>query len=501
MSPVPSLPPRDRRLVPWAVVALAAGVAAVAGSYLAIGRRPAFVGTPFDDFVRETSPDAVITFAITELGDLGHQLAFATAIGLACLVLAVTAVPAVLALRDGRSVVALVLAIALPAVTTLVVTFAPISALGAGLGAGLAVGVAVLASHGGISESTSPDGHSRRRVLGAIGTAVGIGALGSLVQGSGRQGPPPETVPIPEDARPAVRDALTQAREQSLRVEGLEPLVSTDFYEVDINNVNPTVERDGWTLTVTGAVDEELELTFEDLQTMEMEDRFVSLRCVGDKLNGDKLDNALWSGVPIAPILEQAGVNGSRVRLSGEDSYYNEFPIEALEPGMLAFEMNGRPLPRGHGAPVRALVPGHWGEINVKWLSEIEVTTEDQQGYWEVRGWHGTGPVHTVAKLWQDTHLGGGRMEVAGHAYAGLRGISAVEVSTDGGESWDEAELSESLPGDDVWRQWRHEYTATGEHEVVVRAREADGTLQIPERQEAYPRGATGWVSKTLRPE
>jgi hypothetical protein len=187
--------------------------------------------------------------------------------------------------------------------------------------------------------------------------------------------------------------------------------------------------------------------------------------------------------------------------LHGADAYYNEFPIDALWPGLLAYRMNGRPLPRAHGAPVRALVPGHWGEINVKWLTEIEVRDEDTMGYWEHRGWHGTGPVNTVAKLWQTRSLGSGRYEVAGHAYAGTRGIEAVEVSTDEGDTWVEAELSEPLPGDDVWRQWRHEYGAGGWHEVIVRARDGDGNLQIPEEDGPRPDGATGWVSETVGPQ
>jgi hypothetical protein len=205
--------------------------------------------------------------------------------------------------------------------------------------------------------------------------------------------------------------------------------------------------------------------------------------------------------VPVAALLEAANPDGDRVVLHGADGYYNEFPLEALRPGLLAYRMNGRPLPRPHGAPLRALVPGHWGEINVKWLTEIEVRDEDTRGYWEYRGWHGTGPVETVAKLWQVNHLGSGRIEVAGHAYAGTRGIETVEVSTDGGDAWVEAELSDPLPGADVWRQWRHEYGAAGEHDVIVRARDGNGDLQIPEEGGPKPDGATGWVSETVRPQ
>lgn len=187
--------------------------------------------------------------------------------------------------------------------------------------------------------------------------------------------------------------------------------------------------------------------------------------------------------------------------LRAADGYFVEFPREALESGMLAYQMNGRDLPRGHGAPVRALIPGHWGEVNTKWLSEIEVLEEPADGYWEQRGWHGTGPVNTVAKLHVTNRLRDGQIEVAGHAYAGTRGVERVEVSTDGGETWADATLSEPLPGEDVWRQWVHRYEPSdGPHEVVVRAVDGEGRLQPKEKSGAFPSGSTGWVSKTVRP-
>jgi hypothetical protein len=201
------------------------------------------------------------------------------------------------------------------------------------------------------------------------------------------------------------------------------------------------------------------------------------------------------------------------VMLRAADDYYEEFPLDALEDAMLATQMNGRELPRSHGHPVRALVPGHWGEINVKWLTEIEILTEPADGFWEKRGWHGTGPVNNVAKIHAVRAGDGDTVQVAGHAYAGVRGIDRVEVSTDGGETWRDATLSERLPGardaagtqlretaQDAWRMWTHEYTATEPHEVVARATDGTGTRQAEERSEAYPRGASGWVTRSVDP-
>ncbi|ELY64969.1 molybdopterin-dependent oxidoreductase [Natrinema versiforme] len=502
------------RLRPWLppiAVALAAGLAAVGGSYLSVGRRPGFVATPIDRFVIVASPDALVAFAITELGTLGHQLAFLTAIALTCVLFGLAALPGVLLLWDrgpalgpssirASTLAGVVAGTVLPGLVAFGLTRSPVSSIAAAAGAGLVVLVVAVTTVFAADGDTAPGSFGRRRVLGAVGSAIGLSALGVFVRGTGEDSVP-SAFDVPEDSRPDVRELLTRAKDQSLAVEGLEPLVSTDFYEVDIANVNPAVDREAWTLSITGAVEAEQEYDIADIEAMDVEDRFVTLRCVGDQLNGRQMDTALWSGVPVAALLEDANPQGDRVVLHGADSYYNEFPIEALWPGLLASRMNGRPLPRAHGAPARVLVPGHWGEINVKWVTEIEVRDEDTRGYWEHRGWHGTGPVETVAKLWQVNHLGGGRIEVAGHAYAGTRGIDAVEVSTDDGDTWVEAELSDPLPGDDVWRQWRYEYGAAGTHDVIVRARDGDGNLQIPEEDGPKPDGATGWVTKTVRPQ
>jgi DMSO/TMAO reductase YedYZ molybdopterin-dependent catalytic subunit len=304
-----------------------------------------------------------------------------------------------------------------------------------------------------------------------------------------------------DDEREEIEGLLGEADEKTLDVAGLEPLVSEEFYEVDINSVNPDLMADDWSLDFTGAVESETTITYEDLLEMDRENRFVTLRCVGENLNGEKMDNALWTGVPIDPLLEEVGPSGCCVMLRAADDYYEEFPIEALRGAFLAFGMNGDPLPRGHGHPVRALVPGHWGEINVKWLTEIEFLEEEIDGYWEERGWHGTGPVETVAKIHAVEHRDDGRIRVGGHAYAGTRAIERVEVSTDGGSSWHDATLSDSLPGEDVWRQWVFEYDSPGgSHEVVARAADGEGTLQPREESRSFPSGPTGWVSRTVEP-
>ncbi|WP_423744128.1 molybdopterin-dependent oxidoreductase (plasmid) [Haladaptatus sp. SPP-AMP-3] len=472
-------------------VALGAGVAAVAGSYAVVGFTPSFVAAPVSDFVVATTPSAVIAWSIQTLGDLGDQLGFLLALVLTALLFAVTAAVGV-RIADAADLPAAPVVGLLCVAPALALTGAPGSALATGAGAGFVVAVARF----GATETESVS-ETRRSILRAIAGAVAVGAVGGAL-GSGKGGDAPKrTGPVSAD----VESLLDEADAKSLSIDGLGGLVSRDFYQVDINSVDPVVSAEDWDLRVTGAVEEDLRFTLDDLESMPEEHRFITLRCVGESLNGKKMDNALWTGVPISALFEGTTMpDECCVMFRAADDYYEEFPLSALEDGFLAYEMNGNPLPRSHGHPVRALIPGHWGEINVKWITEIEVLEREAEGYWEKRGWHGTGPVNTVAKLHAVNHLDDGRVQVGGHAYAGTRGIERVEVSTDGGASWTDARLSEPLPGTDVWRQWEHTYEPSWSHEAVVRATDGEGNLQSENETNAYPNGASGWVSERIEP-
>ncbi|MFC7228201.1 molybdopterin-dependent oxidoreductase [Salinirubellus salinus] len=493
---------RLRGVVPLALLALLAGVAGVAGSYAAAGFTPAFAVAPIESAVARVTPGALVTFAITVLGSLGQQLALLGAVALTAVLFAALSLAG---LVTGRNVAATLDRPAVSLVGALLaglavwtasalLTGSLVESLGAGLGVAVLLTVAEAAR---LVDPTATDAE-RRSVLTGLAGAVGVVGLGFLL---GRRvdanRSPGEVAVTGEPAR-----LLADAEAKSLDVQGIEPLVSRRFYQVDINSVDPTVAPEEWSLRVTGAVDEERTFDYADVTARESHEEFVTLRCVGEKLNGTKMDNALWTVTDIMPFVEEAGLPDGPccVMLRAADGFYEEFPLEALRDGLLAYRMNGRPLPRGHGAPVRALIPGHWGEINVKWLTEIEILEQEVDGYWEERGWHGTGPVKPVAKLHAVNTLADGRTEVAGHAYAGLAGVSRVEVSVDGGATWTDADLSERLPGTDVWRQWVHRYESPGrEHEVVVRMYDDEGRMQGEEPTGPYPDGPAGWVRQTVR--
>ncbi|MDS0278088.1 molybdopterin-dependent oxidoreductase [Halomicroarcula sp. S1AR25-4] len=490
------------------LVSVAAGVAGLAGSYAVTGNAPAFLASPVERTLARTLPGAIVSFAITTLGSLGQQLNLLTAVVVAGLFVALSARAAILAGDAANNRL-------LPSVGTAVVTWAvavaltgePVLSAGAALpAAGVVVLAQALDAAGG---HTTPISSKRRRALSTVGVALGASVLGYRL--GGQRTPTATAADAPTLAAPGadLDDAQTKldaASDRSLDVDDLDSLVSETFFEVDINSIDPQVDAGEWTLSVTGAVEQEVTLDYDELQGMPAENRFSTLRCVGDSLNGKKMDTALWTGVPVDQLLDEAGIQSGCecVMLRATDGYYEEFPIEALRGGLLVYGMNGKVLPRGHGYPVRALVPGHWGEVNVKWLTEIEVLEREAEGYWEQRGWQGTGPVKPVAKLHHAELLDDGRRRLAGHAYAGLRGISRVEVSTDGGETWADATLSDPLPAvdgdgaaEDAWRQWVYAYDPpSGGHTAVVRMVDGEGTVQTAEETNPVPSGPSGWVSR-----
>ena len=194
----------------------------------------------------------------------------------------------------------------------------------------------------------------------------------------------------------------------SVGIDGVAPFVTPnrDFYRIDTALTVPQVPTDGYELRVTGMVDRELSLTFDDLLRRNVVEHDITLTCVSNTIGGELIGNARWLGVRLDEILAEAGVRPGANQVVGRsvDGYTCGFPIEAATDGrnaLVAFGMNGEPLPLEHGFPVRLIVPGLYGYISAtKWLTEIELTTfEDFQQYWVPRGYADRAPIKLMSRI------------------------------------------------------------------------------------------------------
>lgn len=286
---------------------------------------------------------------------------------------------------------------------------------------------------------------------------------------------------------------------------GISPLVvpSDDFYRIDTALTTPQIDPANWSLTIRGLVDNEVTYSYDDLLARSTTIAPVTLSCVSNQVGGDLVGNAIWRGVPLVELLEEAGVRPEATQIASRsvDGWNCGFPTEAAFDGrtaLVAVGMNDEPLPLRHGFPARLVVSGLYGYVSAtKWLKEIELTTiEDFDGYWIPRGWSKLGPIKTQSRI--DTPRNGDRFDVgttvpiAGVAWAPDLGITKVEVQIGDGE-WQEATLGESL-GPDAWVQWLVPWQAEpGRHVVQVRATDGSGNTQTEQVVPPAPNGASGW--------
>jgi len=259
-----------------------------------------------------------------------------------------------------------------------------------------------------------------------------------------------------------------------------------EFYKVSKNSVDPVVPQAGWKLDVRGT--RSSSYTLAQLRELPSITMFATLACISNPVGGDWLGNARWTGVPLASLLENAGVSKSThdVVFRGADGYTDSIPIErALQPlCFLAYEMNGAPLTTGHGFPLRLIVPGIYGMKNVKWITSIELVNTDYRGFWQRRGWDDAAPYKLMSRI--DIAKDG---FVAGVAFAGDRGVDSVQVRIGDGP-WRDAELRPAL-SPITWVLWSLKADVKGKG-VMVRMKSTDGEYQIAQLMPPFPEGSSG---------
>lgn len=310
-------------------------------------------------------------------------------------------------------------------------------------------------------------------------------------------------------------------------------LTPVDSFYVRSHFHAPTLQRDSYRLSVGGAVANSLSLTYEELRRLPAKTVVATLECAGNgriflvpqkpgaQWELGAVGNAEWTGVPLAAILNRAGLGADALEIvlegadrgepaekpapPGQISYCRSLPLaKAMDDVLIAYAMNGVDLPQDHGYPVRAIVPGHYGMASVKWLTHIRAVRGVFQGYWQTTDYGYWDEVDglPVRQPLSDIKLKsaiarprtlevvprGQRYTIYGAAWSGTASVVSVDVTTDGGRTWAAASFLDPIRPN-AWRRWCHDWTTPsrpGRFTLMSRAADASGAIQPDSFDERY---------------
>ena len=360
-------------------------------------------------------------------------------------------------------------------------------------------------------DEPAPRDVSRRtflRVSAIVGlaAAAGIGIVTLAQRGtSGAVDAIRSALQLPKPTDPAA--ALSASVTPSL--PGLAPAITanSDFYQIDVAMTVPVVDVDTWQLTIDGLVDAPMHLTFDQLTALPSMSRYITLNCVSNPVGGDLVGTALWQGVRLTDLLASVGVHPDADLVLGKsvDGFTAGFPRALLDDGrdaMVAYAMNGEPLPAIHGFPVRLVVPGLYGYVSAtKWLSQIKLTTLARDvPFWFSRGWSTDGRVESASRIdvpHDGTKVAAGPTAIGGRAWHQHTAVGAVQISIDEGP-WQDTTLADKISVD-TWRLWSFTWDATpGKHQLRVRVIDGNGTAQSEQVRDVLPGASSGLHTITI---
>lgn len=305
------------------------------------------------------------------------------------------------------------------------------------------------------------------------------------------------------------QQAKAQAKIIWEKITGLsrEQTPQKDLYYVSKNPgfLDPNLAGKPYKLEIFGLVNKPAALSFDDIKAVPPVELVNTLTCISNPVGGDLIGSPKWQGASLKTLLEKAGVKPEAKWLVWEaaDSYresilLSEVPAEA----MLAYAIENEQgkweeLQTSHGYPTRLLLPGRYGMKQPKWITKIRLSDKEEPGYWVQRGWSKSAVIRTMSRI--DTPKNNARIRageenfIAGIAYAGGRALERVEISTDGGKSWQNANLKPPR-SKFAWQQWAFSWRpSVGEYQLAVRAVEVGDKIQDATRRNPLPDGATGY--------
>lgn len=333
-----------------------------------------------------------------------------------------------------------------------------------------------------IEEHGTAESLGRRRAIGVISATIGGLVLGTNIW-----------LLHQRQARSSIATA------ESEPTSAITP--NDRFYQISKNFTDPWNEGGpDWSININGDVDEERSWSRAELMALGEQHTITTQLCISNEVGGDLIGTAEWTGVPLATVLSAVGASADYVRFAGADDYETTVPMERCTQAQawLVWGMNGEPLPEAHGAPVRAIIPGLYGMKSVKWLTGMTPTSANRLGYWESVGWTNEAVVKPMSRIdfpRRTSTLYPGTVPVRGIAFGGDHVLQTVEVSTDDGNSWSDATITEQPnPEGIAWSLWQFDWPAeAGAHTLVVRMVDTDGNVQSDDHASPLPDGSSGW--------
>lgn len=367
---------------------------------------------------------------------------------------------------------------------------------------------------------------SRRAALrvGTAGAAVASGLIGSSRSIARRALGGPIVKPVPS------RWFDDYGNNVEMRWDSVSPrpLTPSPRLFVRDHTATPRIDAATYALRIFGdglrqprSIDQAVTLSYDRLRSMPSHTQVSLIECTGNGRSyfgtqqGTPADGTPWQlggvgvvrwrGVRLAALLREIGLSADAVDVmaTGLDAPYvsdgvdyghvrRPFPVsKALDDALLAYELNGEPLPPDHGFPVRLVLPGWVGIASIKWLGSLEVSTTPLESPWNTTWYRMTGdaypddspplsvlPVKSAFELPWDARLPRRRLRLTGRAWSGAGDIARVRVSTDGGHRWRDATLLDGPAGG--WTQWEYGWRPRrrGVHELLARATDAAGRTQ-----------------------
>ena len=308
------------------------------------------------------------------------------------------------------------------------------------------------------------------------------------------------------NAGPTAGPATPATRPPVVASPSLDPapaeIVITDDNDLYVQSYSsiPSVDAATWKLNIDGLVARPLSFTLDDIKALPAVEVMRTLECIGNPLGGPLIGNVVWKGAYLKPLFDQAAIQPSAIRAKFEagDGYATSIDLKYInvEGAFLAYEMNGEPLTKEHGFPLRVFYPGSYGQKMPKWIERIELIDYEFEGYWEARGWSDVAQIQTNSIIKQPAGLSTFGLELIpiwGVALAASKAITKVEAKIGDGD-WTEAALIHG-PSNEVWTQWSLDWSppGPGQYKVQVRATDADGFTQSTTSNSllggAFPRG------------